>query len=279
MHAPSKSEAAPAGVVARYPLVAYFASTFAISWTGALLVATPYLVRDEQPPKIAGILMFPAMLLGPALSGVLMIGVTSGMKGIRELWRRISNHRIDARWRLTLLLPPVSVLGVLFALKVLASPSYTPNFFVMGILFGIPAGCFEEIGWMGYAYPRIRQRTDSVGGSVLLGVLWTIWHLPVIDYLGAASPHGAYLIPFFVAFGAIMTAIRVLMCCAYRNTGSVLLAQLLHMSSTGSLVMFSAPGLMPRQEVVWYGLYSVVLWAVTTAIVRRFWHGAPAPVA
>jgi hypothetical protein len=44
---------------------------------------------------------------------------------------------------------------------------------------------------------------------VWLGLLWSAWHLPVIDYLGVATPHGEYWLPFFLAFALAMTAMRV----------------------------------------------------------------------
>jgi CAAX protease family protein len=123
----------------------------------------------------------------------------------------------------------------------------------MGLLFGVPAGYLEEIGWMGYAFPKMRSQNNALAPSILLGLLWSAWHLPVIDYLGTATPHGAYWLPFFLTFTAAMTAIRVLISWTYSNTNSVLLAQLLHMSSTGALVIFSAPRLRgwARSDVVW----------------------------
>ena len=123
---------------------------------------------------------------------------------------------------------------------------------------------------MGYAFPKMRSQQNALAASILLGLLWSIWHLPVIDYLGTATPHGAYWFPFFLTFTAAMTAIRVLISWTYSNTTSVLLAQLIHMSSTGSLVIFSAPRLTARQEVVWYGLYSVALWLVVAVVAKIF---------
>jgi hypothetical protein len=52
-------------------------------------------------------------------------------------------------------------------------------------------------------------------------MLWAIWHLPVIDYLGTATPHGAYWFSFLLAFSVAMTAMRVLICWIYINTKSV----------------------------------------------------------
>jgi hypothetical protein len=103
----------------------------------------------------------------------------------------------------------------------------------------------------------------------LLGLLWGAWHLPVIDFLGAATPHGAYLIPFFLAFTAAMTAMRELIAFVYTRTNSVLLAQLMHASSTSALAVLSPPGVSAEQEVVWYLVYGASLWIVVAIVVRR----------
>jgi hypothetical protein len=70
---------------------------------------------------------------------------------------------------------------------------------------------------MGYAFPRMRSVMSAVNASIVLGLLWAVWHWPVIDYLGAATPHGAYLLRFFLAFTAAMTAMRVLISLGIRS--------------------------------------------------------------
>ncbi|HEY6446324.1 MAG TPA: CPBP family intramembrane glutamic endopeptidase [Acidobacteriaceae bacterium] len=253
----------------RHPVAAYFALTFVISWVGAGLVAAPHLIRHEPLPKLTGILMFPAMLLGPSLTGIVLTRVADGPQGIHSLFARMFQWRFPMSWYLMLFAPPALVFTVLIGLKMTVSSSYAPNFFPLGILFGVPAGYLEEIGWVGYAFPRMRAQRNALAASVLLGLMWSAWHLPVIDFLGAATPHGRFVFPFFLSFTAAMTAMRVLICWAYNNTGSVLLAQLIHISSTGALVIFSAPRLTPGQEVMWYGLYGAALWVTVVIVVSR----------
>jgi|SRR6516165_9812211 len=101
------------------------------------------------------------------------------------------------------------------------------------------------------AFPKLCLQKNALAASLILGVLWSIWHLPVTNYLGTATPHGASWFPFFVTFAAAMTAVRVLISWIYTNTNSVLLAQFMHVSSTASLVIFSPPSVTARQEVIW----------------------------
>ena len=254
----------------RHRVVTYFALTFAISWTGALAVAAPYLIRHEPLPAMTGILMFPAMLLGPSVAGVLMTRIVDGKSGLRHLFSRMILARVPASWYATLLIPPVLVLAVLFFLERFVSAIYAPNRFLVGILFGIPAGFLEEIGWTGYAFPKMRSASNGLAPAIVLGLLWSLWHLPVINYLGTVTPHGLYWLPFFLAFTLAMTAMRVLIAWNYTNTSSVLMAQLMHVSSTGSLVMFSAPRVTAQQEVTWYALYGTVLWIAVAIVVKTF---------
>lgn len=262
----------PTWIIQRHPVTAYFAMTFVISWAAALCVALPWLLRGRGLPDLAGILMFPAMLLGPSVSGVAMTRAVDTTAGLRALVARLRRWRLGP-WYAALLIPPMLVYGVLLGLQLLVSPAFAPDLFLAGVLFGIPAGFLEEIGWTGFAFEKLRARGTALGAAVVLGLMWAAWHLPVVDFLGAAHPHGVYWLPFFIVFGAAMTAVRVLISWIYLNTGSVLGAQLMHVSSTGALVVFSASGIDAPQEVAWYGLYALALWLAVAVIVKSYGIG------
>src|SRR6202521_2675198 len=266
----SERQSKPASFLLSHSVAAYFLLTFTISWLGALAVAAPHLLRHEPLPIITGILMFPVMLLGPSLSGIFLTGVVAGKPGLRDLLSRLLRARISPIWYAPLLLPPVLVLTLLLTLKTFLSPVYTPNLFLLGVLFGVPAGLLEEIGWTGFAFPKMSSQHNPLGASILLGLLWGLWHLPVVNYLGTATPHGAYWFPFFLAFTFAMAAMRVLICWLYTNTKSVLMTQLMHISSTCSLVIFSPPAVSARQEVLWYALYGTASWLALLIVVKKF---------
>lgn len=214
--------------------------------------------------------MFPVMLLGPCVTGIALTKITKGRSGLKDLFSRMRRFRLGW-WYAGLLIPPALVLIVLLSLETFVAAVYTPNRFFIGVSFGVIAGFLEEIGWMGFAFPAMcSARRSEFGAAVLLGLLWGCWHFPVIDYLGTATPHGSYLFPYFLVFVAAMTAMRVLIAWVYTNTKSVLLAQLMHASSTGSLVVLSPVPVTARQEVFWYLLYACALWGVVAVVVSKF---------
>ncbi len=177
--------------------------------------------------------------------------------------------RFPLRFYIPLLIPPAAIAAVLFSLTRFYSPVFHPNFFPLGMAFGIPAGIVEEIGWTGFAFPRMHRCLGPFKAAILLGLLWGLWHLPVVNFLGVATPHGRYWLPYFLAFTFAMSAIRILICWLYTRTGSVALAQLFHISSTGALVVLSPPRVTPAHETAWYALYGAVLWLGILAATRR----------
>ena len=258
--------------IRRFPLVTYFAVAYGFSVIALLVIGPPDL-SGRSPVPSSSFVMFPVLVIGVGLSGAALTAITAGRAGVGELGRRIARWRLGA-WALAVLIPPVGITLVLTALRVALSPAFSQNlnlgFAAFGIGIGLVAGSFEEIGWTGFAYPRLSSRFGALTGALLLGVLWGLWHFPVADSLGAASPHGSHFPAYFASFVAAMVAMRVLIAWVYSNTGSVLAAQLMHASSTASLVALSAPHVTAAQEAAWYAAYALVLWAVAGAVVLRF---------
>jgi membrane protease YdiL (CAAX protease family) len=223
------------------------------------VIGVPTLHGGER--EGAALVVFPVMVVGVGAIGLVMIAVTDGQPGQRDLrarWRK----PVRPRWLLTLLIPPLAILGVLLMLSLAVSDDFRPNFFVFGFAAGFLAGAFEELAWTGFAYPRMRVGFGPFVGAVALGVLWGLWHVPVIDSLGAASPHRSALPAFIAAFIAVLSAVRVLISWIYNTTQSLLMAQLFHASSTGSLVVLSASRVTPAQEAGWYFVYAALLWII-----------------
>jgi uncharacterized protein len=263
--------------VRRRPLACYFAVVYLIS-AAALAVIGPPRLHGAAGHPVTALVMFPVMVIGAGLAGVTLSAATGGRAALGELRARFARS-VPPRWLAVALIPPAAILAVLGGLTLMFSPTFTPQFVGFGIAAGVLAGFCEEIGWTGFAYPRMRQRFGWLPAALLLGVLWALWHLPVVDSLGAASPHGRWWPEFFGAFAAVLVALRVLIAWTYTRTGSLRLAQLVHASSTGFLVILGAPGVTPAQEALWYALYAAVLAAVAATVVALQHRPRPAAAA
>ncbi len=121
---------------------------------------------------------------------------------------------------------------------------------------------------MGFAFTKMYSKYGFIKARITLGFFWGLWHLPVIDFLGAASPHGKYLLLFFLSFIAILTAIRLIIAWLYSHTGSILLAQFMHAVSTGCLATFGPVTVSPAQEALWYALYAAVIWLFVIVVFK-----------
>jgi uncharacterized protein len=251
-------------------VIRYFLIVFLISWAGAFSLVAGKLFAHQPIPAFDGILMFPIMLLGPFLSGIILTYINGGKSALRSVWQKLDPTKSRAGWWLALLIPPAAILFTLLLFSVTVSKEYQPHIFVFGFLFGIPAGTMEEVGWMGFAFPNMQKRKTNFSNAVQLGLIWSLWHLPVINFLGTASPHGVQWFSFFLAFASVMTAMRVIIVWVYCNTGSLLLCQLMHISSTGFLVTLSPSPLNIYQEPLWYFGYALVLWSLVALIVSKF---------
>jgi membrane protease YdiL (CAAX protease family) len=254
--------------IQRHSIATYFVLAYGISWSCILVVAALKGFRPDAIELQDGILMFLAMLVGPSLAGITMTAVLEGRSGLRSLVSRMGRWRVDLRWYAVLLVFPVLILTTLLTLTALVSPVFAPHFTAVGMVVGLLAGLFEEIGWTGFALPKLQVKYSALAAALLLGVPWGLWHI-LADYFGNISTMAVFWFPTFLGFMAAMTASRVLITWVYNNTGSLLLAQLMHVSSTGFLAVLgpspSAP-IAPAYNALWYAVYALVV-AVVAAIV------------
>jgi membrane protease YdiL (CAAX protease family) len=256
--------------IKRHAIVSYFTLAFLIAWGGCFAAVGPKFIRGEPLQFTDALLVFLPMLIGPSLAGIAMAGIVDGKSGLRDLFYRMRLWRVGARWYSAILIFPILILVVQLGLVVLLSRDFAPYFFPMGILIGLLAGFFEEIGWTGFVLPKMQLKNSSFAVGVFLGILHSLWHLAA-DYLAGSGARGIYWLPHFAMFLVSMTAMRVLVVWVYTNTGSVLLAQLMHASSTGFLSILVPLSLSPRNDTIFYGVYAMALWVAVMVVVAR--HG------
>ena len=253
----------------RHSVAIYFVLTFLISWIGVYVVIGPkFLAGDVIELSDLGVMAF-ANLNGPFIAGLLMTYLADGKKGVKDLFARMKKYKVAGRWYLPLLIFPVLLLCVSALLGVFVSPELAPTLGFLGIIGGPMAGLLEETGWTGFAYPKMKGKASALSTSIYLGVIHGFWHI-VADFLGNSNSFGGYWLPYFFGFCLHVLALRVLIVWVYSNTESLLLAMLMHASSTGFYGILISTTMAPVNWVIYYNVYGVVLCLAASVVALKY---------
>ena len=204
--------------IKRSPLVAYFVLVFGIEW---LLFFT---LSSLAPPLAA-------LLIGswlPNIIGLLIAGVAGGREGLRELFSKVTLWRIGLKWYVVALFVPIAATFLALGLHLLLGNAWSgfapANQLLPIFLAAVFTGAMgEELGWRGTALPRLQARWNALISSLVLGVLWGLYHLP--SFLLSGLPlNNLPQIPFIVA----AVALTVLISWTFNRTGGSLIPVFLY---------------------------------------------------
>ena len=244
MHPPPRPPDGGGGVlgpVRRHPLLSFFVLANLLSWLAWL----PYILSENGlgiwnyrfsdalgSSQLIGVL--PGAYLGPIASALFVTAVADGRPGLRRWVRRMWRWRVRWHWyAITLLGVPAAMLatGYVYTGGQVSTPSmmvvaaYVPGL----IMQMLTTGLAEEPGWRDFALPRLQRRFGPLAGTMVLGPMWALWHMPLFfsDWGGWPDAHwtnAVYFTVFCVAFNVVMTWV-------FNRTGESLpLAMLLHVS-------------------------------------------------
>jgi uncharacterized protein len=215
-----------AQLIRRHPLVAFFLLVFILTW----VVWVPR--ASGAPLGVVG----QAWTWVPAIAALLAAALTGGRGALRELGARLVRWRVGWQWYLVVILGPavfsVAVAGI-YALFGGSWAEAAPPAILAGPLLLLPLflailtltdGLGEELAWRGFALPRLLTRYNALVASVVLGVIWALWHLPLLWTEGGPM----YQLPVWLLL-LDLTAKAVLFTWVFLHTrGSVLIAMLFH---------------------------------------------------
>lgn len=241
-------------VMRRHPLFFFFLIAYAGTW----IMVIPYILAEWGILHGDFRIVFAIKpFVGPFLAAFVMTGIIEGKEGVRRLQQRIKQKHAGWGWYVLILLgiPALILIGIIIQPGALASfqgfqplllVSY-PLTYIAVFFAGGPMG--EEPGWRGFALPRMQSRYGALRGTLLLGVLWTFWHLP--DFLTPAQGGGpgtgfeTFLVNFPLFLG-LAIALAILLTWIYNHTqGSLLISILAHAS-------------VNTPQVVWVPLFPAI---------------------
>jgi uncharacterized protein len=290
-------------MIRRHPVTCFFVFACVFCWAGIF----PFGLSKAGvlPWKTPGEVPLVAQY-GPSLAAVLMTGLVDGRGGVQGLLGRTLRWRANVRWyAFVVLVTPAMVLAALELCRAFAgapiqwsalrdwAPGYAARF--QGLMPSIgplsrliafmqksPAhtavaliplaicngGLSEELGWRGYAFPKLEARWGALRASVVVGVMWGIWHLGpwellFVDDLRTALRENAEHVLLYLA---ACVPLSVLFSCVYKNTGqSLLLVIVFHAAE--NLAIGTA---VQSWDDFPYPTYLMVLWAVAATMVLVF---------
>jgi uncharacterized protein len=236
--------------VKRHPLVLFFGFAYALTWwVYPLLRFSP----------LIGLLG----LFGPALAAIVVSAVTDGRHGVVALLKRTVRWRVPLPWYLVALGLPAAAAMLAAGLSVLLGPETSVQLGRLSVLDFVlvllVAG--EELGWRGYALPKLLETRSPLAASLIIGVVWGLWHLPTF-FIAGTPQHDQPVLAFLV----LTTAYSILLSWVVLHArGSVLIATLLH----GAINVFQGfflAGVDPASRYWWlalsYGAAALILAAI-----------------
>jgi len=165
-------------LVRRYPLISFFVLAYALAWWIWILYA------------IEITFLGPIFALGPFLAAIIVTALTRGKAGLKALLSRLVRWRVGLQWYAAALGLPVAVyllavsLNVLFGARASTAEQFGSWYlifplFAYSLLFPLSGAFGEELGWRGYALPRVQTRFWALSAALIIGVIQTAWHLPL----------------------------------------------------------------------------------------------------
>ena len=243
-------------LVRRHPLITFFVLAYALAWWIWILYAFNITFLG------------PIFALGPFLAAIIVTALTKGTVGLKALLSRMVRWRVGLGWYAAALGLPVAVYLFAVSLNMLfgASASTVEQFgswylifplFAYSLLFPLSGAFGEELGWRGYALPRVQARIWALSAALIIGVIQTAWHLPLFMSDRSTSP-----VPLIVGY----MGLGILATWVFNNTrGSVLLTMLLHASFNTNAGFFGE--MFAGADLVRMGWLLAAGWCVAALVV------------
>lgn len=230
--------------LSKYQLPLFFVFSFFIPW----LIWVPMALKKFGLIEWGISNQSPVMFLGvmtPALAAVLIVLAVRKKGDFKKLFAPLGDWKQHIIWYLVILLYPVCswliargidmLLGVWHQPQPMISDSFGGNIVMLIslLVFLIFTALGEEIGWRGFALPRLQKRFNSLVSSIILGILWGVWHFPIFL---ANGNEGTYVITQLIT----VVAYSIIITWVFNHTrGSVFIAWIFHWMMAATAILFA----------------------------------------
>jgi membrane protease YdiL (CAAX protease family) len=263
----------------RHPLFSFFFLAYAISW----VLFIPYVLAEWGYLEGNYNFFYILHVFGPALAAIVTTSVVDGKAGWQNMRQRIRQWRAHWTWYAFILLgiPALVMLGIVvqpgalngfkgFTISLLAGYP----FYLAAVFFGVGLG--EEPGWRGFALPRMQTRYGSLWGTLILGVLWSCWHLP--DFLTASKGGGqgasfnVFLMNFSI-FTLAVVSLSVIMTWIFNHTGASIFIAILAHASVDAPEVAGWAALFPAVSMIGLHVAMLISFAVPALLILILTRG------
>ena len=251
----------------------YFVATYL--WSGVF--GGLAILLDLSMESAAGLVLVLLAAIGPMVTGIVFTYLTRDKDGRRDYWKRIIDFkRIPARWYLVVFLFVPILNGLAALLDVLVGGSgatwgetalnflANPASIILSILFATLFPFVEELGWRGYLLDRLQEKYSALVSSLLLGILWSLWHMPMFYVRDSYQASLGIGTSAFWLFFAGIIPLNFAFTWIYNNTNRSTLAVILFhamVNFTGELFALSE-----RADTL-----SIALWFVAALGITVIW--------
>lgn len=253
-------------------ILVYFELTFLISWFFWGVVFITNRINGSGAPLIAGISTL-LVGFGPLIAAIIVVKVNGG--SVRRWFSQIFVWKVKLHWYLAALVIPILIISVSAELYSLLGGEVAKGFDLNLLAMLIPlflwntllGGGQEELGWRGFALPKLQEKYTAFTASFILGVIHALWHLPMRLIPGTYQANSSFLLYTLSVIG-----IAVVCTWLYNNTGSILPVMIFHgMNNTlplfallpsfdpATMVIPEIPGLLTITHVFVFLIVAVII--------------------
>ena len=253
--------------IKKHQLISFFGFAYAIMF-GVLFT---FKGLNPSKPLVPWSLVWFFSIFSPSFSALIVAWIIGGVPEIKRLLAGFTRWKMGFRWYFAaafLFLGPLVIALVYKALGNPAAglqPGATFSSLAGIVVFTLFSGPIaEEMGWRGFALPRLQSKHNALVSSLILGTIHCFWHLPLY-FITGSSQIG---IPFPIYFVLVVTQAIYATWLFNNSHGSLILTILAHFAFNLTGFLTGPLGMMP--PMVFYMTAGPMLGVVVVAIIFGF---------